>query len=79
MEVPWDKAIGRPIIGHAIVSYTRAGIRVSGVQYAQEHEMFGANEDLARTLHGERMRAADCQGARREWCRLEYTKVKRHG
>lgn len=41
--------------------------------------MLGANEEIARALMRERVRAADCKGERREWCRLEYRTVVRHG
>ena len=41
--------------------------------------MFGANEEIARVLVKERLRAADCKGEYREWCRLEYRLGTRHG
>lgn len=41
--------------------------------------MFGPNEEIARALVKERLRAVDCKGEYREWCRLEYRLGTRHG
>ncbi len=41
--------------------------------------MFGANEEMVKTLVKERMRAYECKGESREWCRTEYRRVNRSG
>ncbi len=41
--------------------------------------MFGASEELARTLMKERLQRNECKGDHRDWCRYEYRTVVRHG
>ena len=41
--------------------------------------MFGASEEIAKVLVKERLRAVDCKGEHREWCRNEYRMGIRHG
>ncbi len=41
--------------------------------------MFGPNYEMAIAMTKERLRAACCAGAPREWCQVECRTVPRHG
>ncbi len=79
MEAGEDKSIGRPIIGHTILSYTRAGMHYWASNKPRKRPMIGLSEAYARTLMKERLMWTECKGEQREWCRIEYRTGRRDG
>ena len=41
--------------------------------------MFGAQEEIVRTLAKERIQGAGCERGLQDWCRFEFRTVRRHG